>query len=128
MDDDILKSALVQAVAKDVIEKMSDEDKTKLLEKALADALKDYRVRGAIESAVAEVVQSEINGFLRASSARDQIRLAIDTGFAELMNQIPNAVKQATAELLFGKEGDGYGRGNPGQIRKFLNLKFKDSE
>lgn len=109
MNDEIIKSALTQAVAQEIINKLPDGQRHRLLVDALAESLRDYKVKCSISNAVLAVVNDELAELLKTPEAQEKIRAAVQEGFDELMEKIPGAVKASVQEVLFGsKDHDGY--------------------
>lgn len=121
VNDELIRSTMTQAFAKEIIEKLPKDYQTSLLTKALAESLHDYKVKSTLCKAANEVVNEKMQEFLKTEKAQKLIEKRIQEGFDELMSKIPKAVEQCFKEILFGKKGDHYSE-KRGMILNFLDM------
>lgn len=120
--NDELNKAFLEAVSNQVLAALEGPQRDAILAKGVAHALSGYEMKNAFAKLVqdrAAIIAAEVI----ASGAYDaQIRDAIQSSFAALVEKVPAAATEAIKLALFGKKhsGGSYDNSKPGLILEGL--------
>jgi hypothetical protein len=122
-----IQTAMAQAIAAKVVAELEGPRRDEILAAGVANALSGYSCKRQFEQAIEHRATATMQRLANSGEFDSQIELAIRAGIADLLLDVPGAVRDTLVAAFFGKDG-GYSDMRPGLMLAQLSKRASDRE
>ncbi len=114
--------AIRNKIAEQALLTISEPDRNALVTKGIADAIKDWSFKNAVEKAVSKRAEELAIEYLHSDEGTKLIRDTVTLAMANFTASLIPALHSAMIEALGGRDGGSYDT-RPGIILKYMKVK-----
>ena len=103
MNDETLKEAIRTPVARDILDAMSPETVTALLEKSIVEVIKSFRVTNAIADAAAERANAIAKELMERDEWKKRVEETIQGRFEQYLERLRTATDAMLKKAFHGR-------------------------
>jgi hypothetical protein len=112
LDDEALKAAVHDTIAKQILDGLDVAYRDALLQKALVDVIASYNFTRAVDKVAADKAAATANELLASEEWSARVEQAIRGGFDDFLLQLRAAIPVAMKKAIHGTEGNYGGCGS----------------
>jgi hypothetical protein len=120
LKDDLIRSAIIQTMSKEILEKISTGDRNAILAGSITETLRSYSFAAAIQAQVATAAREAADAIIAGEDFQNKLVAAVRKGVALYLKKVPQAVAKMMVQLMHGEAGN-YQRA--GLVLGAINLK-----
>lgn len=119
-----LLEAVKTKIAAEVVEKLGQEEKEKILTAGVADAIGNWNFQRAIEDSIKQIAIAEVREYLGNSDVRERIRRNAIAATEQFIGVLDKALLGSLLELMDEGRRDGYSKPKLyKKVRELLGIK-----
>jgi len=122
LKEDLLEKAISESIAAEILTKIKDVDKEKLLIKGIANSIDGYDFRRKMQSCITKIAMQNVMEYMEHDEVRGRIRREAHAAVEKFIGVLEKAMLSCMLEML-GHNASQYNKPEVyTQIKKLLNM------